>query len=71
MFGNKREKQERLDQYAAMLGEQALSQAEIAKRLGVPRSTVMRDLADLDDQGIQLEEDAQGHVRLSRKWWWQ
>ena len=69
MFGNKREKQERLDQYAAMLGEQALSQAEMAKRLGVPRSTVMRDLTDLDDQGIQLEEDAQGHVRLSRKWW--
>jgi DNA-binding IclR family transcriptional regulator len=69
MFGSKQGKQERLGQYEQLLGEDELSQAEIARRLGVPRSTVMRDLAELDDQGVLIEEDEEGKVRLSRRWW--
>lgn len=69
MFGSKREKQERLAQYEEILGQEELSQAEIAKRLGVPRSTVLRDLVDLAEKGVQLEEDEQGRLRLSYRWW--
>lgn len=69
MFGSKQGKQDRLGQYEQLLGEDGLSQAEIARRLGVPRSTVMRDLAELDDQGVLIEEDAEGRLRLSRRWW--
>lgn len=35
-----------------------LSQAELARSLGVPRSTMMRDLPLLEDRGILLQEDA-------------
>ncbi len=69
MFGSKQGKQDRLGQYEQLLGDDGLSQAEIARRLGVPRSTVMRDLAELDDQGVLIEEDEEGRVRLSRRWW--
>lgn len=69
MFGNKQGKQDRLGQYTQLLGEDGLSQAELARRLDVPRSTVMRDLTDLHDQGVLIEEDDEGKVRLSRRWW--
>ncbi|MBX0330203.1 helix-turn-helix domain-containing protein [Oscillochloris sp. ZM17-4] len=69
MFGSKQGKQERLGQYAELLGDEGLSQAEVARRLGVPRSTVMRDLVDLEEQGVQIEEDEEGKVRISRRWW--
>jgi predicted DNA-binding transcriptional regulator YafY len=69
MFGSKQGKQERLAQYRELLSEEELTQAQIAKRLGVPRSTVLRDLADLDEQGIKLDEDECGRLRLFRRWW--
>lgn len=69
MFGSKQGKQERLAQYQELLGEEELTQAQIAQRLGVPRSTVLRDLADLEDQGVRLDEDGGGRLRLFRKWW--
>ncbi len=69
MFGSKQGKQDRLGQYTELLGEDDLSQAELARRLGVPRSVVMRDLADLHDQGVLIEEDDEGKIRLSRRWW--
>ncbi len=69
MFGSKKGKQERLEQYSELLGEADLSQAELARRLGVPRSTVMRDLAELDDQGVLIEENEEGRMRLSLRWW--
>ncbi|MBP1467331.1 helix-turn-helix domain-containing protein [Candidatus Chloroploca sp. M-50] len=69
MFGSKQRKRERLARYQEMLATEPLSQAELATRLGIPRSTVMRDLADLEDQGIQLEEDETGRLRLFRQWW--
>lgn len=69
MFGSKQGKQERLAQYQELLGEEELTQAQIAQRLGVPCSTVLRDLSDLEDQGVRLDEDDGGRLRLFRKWW--
>lgn len=69
MFGNKPGKQERLERYEDLLDESELSQAELARRLGVPRSTVMRDLVELEEQGVHLEEAGDGRLRLFRRWW--
>lgn len=69
MFGSKQGKQERLAQYQELLSKEELSQAQIAQRLGVPRVTVMRDLADLHDSGVLVEEDESGKLRLFRRWW--
>lgn len=69
MFGDKKSKQDRLERYEDLLGEGELSQAELARRLGVPRSTVMRDLVDLEERGVQLEETEDGRLRLFRRWW--
>jgi DNA-binding IclR family transcriptional regulator len=69
MFGSKKEKAERMARYQELLDEQALSPAQLAEKLGVPRSTVMRDLPLLEDQGVLLQEEGDGKVRLFRKWW--
>jgi predicted DNA-binding transcriptional regulator YafY len=69
MFGSKQGKQERLAHYAALLGEEALTPAQLAQRLGVPRSTVLRDLPQLDEVGVKLDEDEDGRLRLFRRWW--
>lgn len=69
MFGSKRGKQERLAQYQELLGEEALTAAQIAARLGVPRSTVLRDLPELEEHGVRLEEGEGGRLRLFRRWW--
>lgn len=69
MFGSKEAKAERLEQIVALLERhETMSQAEIAQELGVPRSTVMRDLPQLEDRGIYLYEDDDGRVSLSH-WW--
>jgi predicted DNA-binding transcriptional regulator YafY len=69
MFGSKHGKQERLAQYETLLRQEALTPTQIAARLGVPRSTVSRDLLDLDAAGVPIEEDERGRLRISR--WWQ
>lgn len=69
MFGNKQAKQERLAQYQDLLSAEELTAAQLAARLGVPRSTVLRDLPCLEEQGVQLEEAACGKLRLFRRWW--
>jgi RNA-directed DNA polymerase len=69
MFGSKQDKQARLAQYQELLSAEALTPAQIAVRLGVPRSTVLRDLPHLEDQGVQLEEEECGRLRLFRRWW--
>lgn len=70
MFGSKQGKQERLGQYEALLDEEALTAAQLAARLGVPRSTVLRDLPELEERGVRLEEDAEGgKLRIFRPWW--
>jgi predicted DNA-binding transcriptional regulator YafY len=69
MFGSKQGKQERLAQYQELLNDEALTPAELAAKLGVPRSTVLRDLPELEDQGVKLAEEESGKLRLFRKWW--
>ena len=56
MFGSKQGKEERLEQEVALLEQEALSPAQIAERLNVPRSTVTRDLPVLEDRGVFLQE---------------
>jgi predicted ArsR family transcriptional regulator len=69
MFGSKQGKQERLAQYQELLSSEALTPAQLAAKLGVPRVTVLRDLPDLEEQGVQLEEEESGKLRLFRRWW--
>lgn len=68
MFGSKQGKRERLEQYQELLSDEELTQAQLAERLGVPRSTVLRDLVDLEAQGVKLAEE-DGRLRLFRRWW--
>ena len=69
MFGSKQGKQERLDRYTELLSEEACTPAQLAAKLGVPRSTVLRDLPQLEERGVKLEEEESGTLRLFRAWW--
>jgi len=61
MFGNKQAKRERLEQMAETIERQPrISQSELARQLGIPRSTVKRDLPTLEHAGILLAEDERG-----------
>jgi len=51
------------------LSEEGLTPAQLAAKLGVPRSTVLRDLPELDESGVKLDEDEHGKLRLFRRWW--
>ena len=64
MFGSKDGKIERLEQEVELLEAEALRPAQLAERLGVPRSTVMRDLPDLEDRGVLLQEDDDGRLSI-------
>ncbi len=69
MFGSKHEKAKRLERIAELLEERnELSPAQIADYLGVPRSTVLRDLPELEERGIILQEGENGKISLAR-WW--
>ncbi len=69
MFGSKPQKEIRLRQEAELIaGNEGISPAEIARRLGVHRSTISKDLADLQQAGVLLAEDDRGCLSLfSRK----
>ncbi|HEU4328802.1 MAG TPA: Lrp/AsnC family transcriptional regulator [Roseiflexaceae bacterium] len=70
MFGSKQGVQERLGRIVALLEEHgALSPAQIAAMLGLPRSTVLRDLPRLEERGIRLQEEEDGRLRLFQAWW--
>jgi len=67
MFGSKQGKEERLEQEVALLEQEALSPAQIAERLNIPRSTVTRDLPVLEDRGVLLQEAEDGKLSIFRK----
>ncbi len=46
---------------------EGLKQSEIARRLGLHRSTVMRDLPVLEEVGILLAEDNRGRLTFFRQ----
>ena len=65
MFGNKRKKEERLQSIGALLKQESsgITQSELARRLGVSRSTVLKDLAILQEKaGILAAEDEHGRL---------
>jgi DeoR/GlpR family transcriptional regulator of sugar metabolism len=65
MFGNKQSKQERLEQMAKVIEQHPdITQAELAQQMGMPRSTVKRDLPAMEKAGILLAEDVQGRLSL-------
>ncbi len=66
MYGNKQEKQERLQAILAVVARSggAMTQAALARMLGVARSTINKDLVMLHEQGALLAEDEDGHLSL-------
>ena len=65
MFGDKHAKQERLEQMARVIQQHPnITQAELARRMSMPRSTVKRDLPALEKAGILLAEDRRGRLAL-------
>lgn len=68
MYGSKQDKARRLERLEQLLREASVSQpltlSQLADRLGVPRSTVLRDLPCLEDRGVLVQEDAQGGLSL-------
>ncbi len=69
MFGNKRKKAQRLETIGALLGStDGLTQAQLARKLGVSRGTINKDLAILQERtGILVSEDDRGILRLFRR----
>ncbi len=69
MFGNKQAKRGRLEQMAKVIERhpEGISQSDLARRVGVPRCTVKRDLPALEQVGILLAEDKRGLLSLFRR----
>lgn len=64
MFGSKDKKQERLEKIAVLVARSVggITQAALAKALGVTRATIYRDLVVLEQKGIRLAEDDAGRL---------
>jgi len=65
----RRPDQGRLDRYEELIPEYpgAIRASRLARALGVPRSTVQRDLPALEEQGTLLMEDQRGLLSLFRR----
>ena len=56
-----RKKEEDFEEMVELIEEQpGISASELARRLGVPTSTVTRRLPSLDEAGVLLAEDDRG-----------
>jgi predicted HTH transcriptional regulator len=66
MYGSKSEKRQRLEKEAALvaLAPEGVTRASLARILGVARSTIGDDLAELERLGVLLAEDAEGRLTL-------
>lgn len=65
MFGNKDEKRERMAKLVDLVVAQpGITQAKLARMLGVNRSTVFKDLVNLSELGIRLSQDDRGGLYL-------
>jgi hypothetical protein len=64
VFGSKRSKQTRLRNLATLVEgtSRGVTQADLARMLDVPRSTILKDLPCLEDTGVLLAEDAKGRL---------
>ena len=65
----RRPNQERLEQYEEIVPEYpgSVRASQLARTLGVHRSTVQRDLPALEEQGTLLSEDERGLLSLFRR----
>jgi predicted transcriptional regulator len=65
MYGDKEAKQKRLQALVAILAQAGwLTQANLARLLGVSRSTLYKDLLALHELGVLLAEDQAGRIGL-------
>lgn len=64
MFGNKDEKRSRLEQIVELVAKSSsgITQAALARTLGVGRSTINKDLVTLHQRGVRLAEDSKGRL---------
>ena len=69
MYGSKSEKRQRLEKEAALvaLAPEGVTRASLARILGVARSTIGDDLAELERLGVLLAEDEEGRLTLFRR----
>ncbi len=69
MYGSKSEKRQRLEKEAALvaLAPEGVTRASLARILGVARSTISDDLAELERLGVLLAEDEEGRLTLFRR----
>ncbi len=69
MYGSKSEKRQRLEKEAALvaLAPEGVTRASLARILGVARSTISDDLAELERLGVLLAEDEGGRLTLFRR----
>ena len=67
MFGNKQQKRNRLAQMTDIITKSpaGITQAALARLLGVGRSTVHKDLRALEKRGVRLSEDRRGRLHRS------
>ncbi len=66
MYGSKDEKRRRAEKIAALvaLAPRGVTQAALARALGVAPSTIAGDLALLERLGVRLAEDSEGRLTL-------
>jgi DNA-binding IclR family transcriptional regulator len=65
MFGTKHDKQLRLKREIELIQHHGpLSAAELARKTHVNRNVISRDLADLEQCGYLLQEDASGRISI-------
>ena len=69
MHGSKSEKRQRLEKMAALvaLAPEGVTRAALSRILGVARSTIGDDLAELERLGVLLAEDEDGRLTLFRQ----
>ena len=60
---------QRIEQYEELIPEYpaGVRPSHLARLLGVPRSTVLRDLPALEEEGTLLMEDERGLLSLFRR----
>jgi biotin operon repressor len=69
MYGRKDQKQARLAQMTELVARasQGITQADLARALGVSRATVNKDLVRLEQDGIRLAEDDDGRLSVPQR----
>lgn len=67
MFGNKDDKNKRLEQMVEIIAKApaGITQAALARLLGVARSTISKDLLSLEKRGVRVSGDRRGRLHRS------